>query len=217
MSATGQMANEDPSDERHRPMAYDTLRRLEQRLDEASAAAERLIAEAAASAARSGADGADPRPPSAGWQMPRSDGAREDIDVLAQFLRSVRDLIPPELQRRLAEAFRELLLALRALLDWYLDRTAPPQSPSRSRTSRSSDHTLRGHALRGPTPSAAPPSRPTAYAACASRTARTAASRASTSPGSFLSWRQVNRSTSQPLAARAASRARSFSNARRVP
>ncbi len=116
------MASEDPTDEGTGPMAHDTLRRLERRLDEASAAAERLIAEAAASAARSGADRTDPRPPPAGWQVPRSDGAREDIDVLAQFLRSLRELIPPELERRLAEAFRELLLALRALIDWYVER-----------------------------------------------------------------------------------------------
>jgi hypothetical protein len=116
------MASEDPSDEPTEPMAYDTLRRLERRLDEASAAAERLIAEAARSAVRSAPDRTDPRPPPAGWQVPDSDGAREDIDVLAHFLRSVRELIPPELQRRLAEALRELLLALRALIDWYLER-----------------------------------------------------------------------------------------------
>ncbi len=116
------MASEDPSDERTGPTGYDTLRRLERRLDEASAAAERLIAEATASAARSATGRTDPRPPPAGWQVPDPDGAREDIDVLAQFLRSVRELIPPELQRRLAEAFRELLLALRALIDWYLER-----------------------------------------------------------------------------------------------
>ena len=34
----------------------------------------------------------------------------------------MRDLIPADLQRRLAEALRELLLAVRALIDWYLDR-----------------------------------------------------------------------------------------------
>jgi hypothetical protein len=39
-----------------------------------------------------------------------------------QVLQSLRDLIPPELQRRLAEALREVLLALRALIDWYLER-----------------------------------------------------------------------------------------------
>jgi hypothetical protein len=43
--------------------------------------------------------------------------------VLLALLNAVRDRIPPELQRRLAEAFREVLLALRALIDWYLERT----------------------------------------------------------------------------------------------
>ena len=101
----------------------DALRRLEQRLDRASDAAERLIAEAAASATR--------KPPPAGWQRPadqdkghagqgRGPGDRE---LLAQALHAVRDLIPPELQRRIAEALRELLLALRALIDWYLERS----------------------------------------------------------------------------------------------
>jgi hypothetical protein len=41
---------------------------------------------------------------------------------LLQLVHALRDLIPPELQRRLAAAIRELLLALRALIDWYLDR-----------------------------------------------------------------------------------------------
>jgi hypothetical protein len=36
---------------------------------------------------------------------------------------ALRDRIPPELQHRLAEAIREVLVALRALIDWYLERT----------------------------------------------------------------------------------------------
>jgi predicted lipid carrier protein YhbT len=36
-------------------------------------------------------------------------------------LGSLRDLVPPELQRRLAEAMRELLVAIRGLLDWYIE------------------------------------------------------------------------------------------------
>jgi hypothetical protein len=115
------MASNGPTDE---PSGgtYDTLRRLERRLDEASSAAERLIAEAAASAGK---------PPPAGWQIPAEDPAHEggvggarpgDLEVLVQVLQSLRDLIPPELQRRLAEALREVLLALRALIDWYLER-----------------------------------------------------------------------------------------------
>jgi hypothetical protein len=97
--------------------AEEALRRLEQRLDRASDAAERMIAEAAAAAAS--------QPPPAGWQTPKADAdgaAAGDLDVLMQVVHALRDLIPPELQRRLAEAMRELLLALRALIDWYLER-----------------------------------------------------------------------------------------------
>jgi hypothetical protein len=112
------MASDSPRDEPGGPRAYDTLRRLERRLDEASEAAERLIAEAAAEAARR-------RPPAAGWQTPHEepDPDRDrDLELLAQIIQSLRDRIPPELQRRLAEALRELLLAVRALIDWYLER-----------------------------------------------------------------------------------------------
>jgi hypothetical protein len=45
-----------------------------------------------------------------------------DTELLAQVLHSLRDLIPAELRKRLAEAVRELLLALRALIDWYVER-----------------------------------------------------------------------------------------------
>ena len=63
-------------------------------------------------------------PPPAGWQAPETEsaGAGRDLELLLGIVQSVRDLVPPELQRRLAEALRELLLALRALIDWYLER-----------------------------------------------------------------------------------------------
>ena len=38
------------------------------------------------------------------------------------FVQSLRGLIPEDLQRRLAEAVREVLLAIRSLIDWYLER-----------------------------------------------------------------------------------------------
>jgi hypothetical protein len=100
----------------------EALRRLQERLDRASSAAERLIAEAVAS----GVGGAAGRePPPAGWQVPESDGSAApdgDLDALVLLLRSLRDLIPPELQQRLIEALRELLQAIRALIDWYLEQ-----------------------------------------------------------------------------------------------
>jgi hypothetical protein len=113
------------------------LRNLEERLGRASEAAERLIAEAAGAAARGIADAVstDPRtnapagppppgrPPPAGWAQPESETPPHGGEAeLMQFVRSLRGSIPPDLQRRLAEAVRELLLALRALIDWYLER-----------------------------------------------------------------------------------------------
>jgi hypothetical protein len=120
----------------------EALQRLEERLDRASRAAERLIAEAAEAAARGGAGvgagGGDPpgdpgpasrepdakeppAPPASGWQIPE-DSAASDLDPFVTLVQALRDLIPAELQRRLAAALRELLLALRALIDWYLER-----------------------------------------------------------------------------------------------
>jgi hypothetical protein len=104
--------------------AEDSLRRMSERLDRASDAAERLIAEAAAESAARAAN-AFRRPPPSGWQAPESEEAPRrggDLDLLVSLLESLRDLIPPELQQRLAEAVRELLLAVRALINWYLER-----------------------------------------------------------------------------------------------
>jgi hypothetical protein len=118
----------------------EALRQLEARLDRASAAAERLLAEATARAAAAGAtpaaptaeaatdpeepDAATSEPPPAGWQAPENgaSGSARELELLIGIVQSVRDLIPPDLQQRLAEALRELLLAVRAVIDWYLDR-----------------------------------------------------------------------------------------------
>jgi hypothetical protein len=62
--------------------------------------------------------------PPAGWQIPedpRAD-ASPDLDPFVALVQAMRDLIPPELQQRLGAALRDLLLALRALIDWYLER-----------------------------------------------------------------------------------------------
>jgi hypothetical protein len=103
----------------------DTLRRLEERLDRASAAAERLMAEAAQAAGNGAGSVPDPEPPPAGWQPPDAEDAASrdsDLEALIALARSVRDLIPPDLQQRLMNALREVLQALRDLLDWYIER-----------------------------------------------------------------------------------------------
>ncbi len=127
--------------------AEEALRRIEQRLDRATEATQRLMAQAAAAAAGhpsadnpspgdpgarkpgAGKPDADPdgdriKPPPAGWQVPEDapPGVVPDLEPFLALIQAVRDLIPPELQRRLVAALRELLLALRALIDWYLER-----------------------------------------------------------------------------------------------
>lgn len=143
------MEPQEPNPPHNVGAAEDALRRLEERLARASEAAERLIAEAAGSARAAASSGAAPawapergadsgsddpgeagagdarQPPPAGWQTPPADEDRRrngELELLIQFFQSVRDVIPPDLQRRLGEALRELLLAIRALIDWYLER-----------------------------------------------------------------------------------------------
>jgi hypothetical protein len=124
------MARNDPRDEKPTEPTgsgtdpdADALSRLEERLDRASEAAEWLFAEAGSAAK-------GPRkPPSAGWQAAEPEGeARErrpglgELETLLAAIASLRELIPPDLQRRLADALRELLVAVRALINWYLER-----------------------------------------------------------------------------------------------
>jgi len=120
------MANNEADEQRAGPAqeeVRDALGRLEERLDRASQAAERLLADAAQRATR--------RPPPAGWQQPppeegttgSASGLGADADLLLAVVGALRERIPPELQQRLAEAVREVLLALRALIDWYLERS----------------------------------------------------------------------------------------------
>ena len=105
-------------------LSDDPLTRLDERLDRASEAAERLIAEAAAAAVR--------RPPPAGWQQPNSESPPRrgseprpagEFELLFEAMPPSATVFPPELQHRLGEALREVLLAVRALIDWYLERT----------------------------------------------------------------------------------------------
>jgi hypothetical protein len=123
------MASNDPKDQKAGANGEprrrdDPLSRLEERLDRASEAAERLIAEAA--------DRATGKPPPAGWQQPAADEGADgrrgsllggEAELLFGVLAFVRERIPPELQQRLADALREVLLAIRALIDWYLERS----------------------------------------------------------------------------------------------
>lgn len=101
-------------------MADDPLSQMRSQVDEAYAAADRLVREAEAAArARSG------EVPPAGYEGERTSAERSafgDLQALAGLLETARTSVPPELARQLAEAARELLLALRALIDWWIAR-----------------------------------------------------------------------------------------------
>jgi hypothetical protein len=107
----------------------DALRALEERLDRAAAAAERLLSEAGTAAAEAGASSLPPR----GWQRAAGGGAAgggalggwidsADAELLFSLLAGLRNRIPADLQQRLAAALHEVLQALRALIDWCLER-----------------------------------------------------------------------------------------------
>jgi len=105
----------------------DPLSEMRSQVDAAYAAADRLVREADA-AARERAS-----VPPRGYEGERAEGERSafgDLQAIAGLLETVKGSLPPELARQLAEALRDLLVALRALIDWWIARLdrepAPP-------------------------------------------------------------------------------------------
>jgi hypothetical protein len=97
-------------------------------MDERAAfeAAERLVQEAHRRAEEAAAQAAADVPPN-GWAGPA--GAPPDLNAIFNLLETLKGTLPPELARQLADALRELLNALRAVLDYSIERldtTRPP-------------------------------------------------------------------------------------------
>ena len=94
---------------------------MRSQVDAAYAAADRLVREAEAAARERAAD-----VPAAGFEGERTQDERSafaDIQALAGAARGrCATSLPPELAHQLAAAARELLLALRALIDWWIAR-----------------------------------------------------------------------------------------------
>jgi hypothetical protein len=89
--------------------------------------AERLVREAQ----RAAEQAAEREVPPAGWSVPGSEPSPPALDLsqLTALVESLRGVVPPDLARRLADALRELLLAIRAVLDWYIARLEPSEPP----------------------------------------------------------------------------------------
>ena len=87
----------------------DPLADLRDRVQAAQAAAERLAGEARAQVG----------------DIPRE--TRDELDALVGLLRALRELVPPELQQQVGDLIRQVLLLLRAIIDFWVDRLdAPP-------------------------------------------------------------------------------------------
>jgi len=90
----------------------DPLSDLRDRVHAAQAAAERLAADAC--------------------DWPRRE-ATDELDALVGLLRALRELVPPELQHQVTEVMRQVLLLLRAVVDFWVERLDGGGAGSRAR------------------------------------------------------------------------------------
>jgi len=95
-------------------MTDDPLEALREQIRSTAAAADALASEATAAGA--GGAGAPP---------PRTDDAARETQALVALVEMLRDLLPPELRRQVAELIRQVLMLIRAILDWWVQRLEP--------------------------------------------------------------------------------------------
>ena len=105
---------------------------MRSQVDEAYAAADRLVREAEAAARERGRRARH----AAARLRGRADSRRalgvRRLQAIVGLLETARTSVPPEVARQLAEATREMLLALRALIDWWIARLErEPERPRR--------------------------------------------------------------------------------------
>ena len=91
------------------------------------AEAERLVRAAQEAAEQAAAS----TPPPRGWETPRAapaDGGAPfpDLSSLLALAEALKGTVPPELAQGLTDALRDLLLALRAVLDYSIARLERP-------------------------------------------------------------------------------------------
>jgi hypothetical protein len=106
----------------------DPIADLRAHVDAAHAAAEKLVQEANARAAEAEAASREQTRdvPPHGWDVPPAaddpSAITPDLAAIMALMDSVRGVIPDDISQQLVQALRDLLLALRALIDWYVER-----------------------------------------------------------------------------------------------
>jgi hypothetical protein len=92
----------------------DALDELRERVRATTEAAERLVREV----------------PPQGWATPQQRAAAADeAQALITLLQALRDVVPPELWEQVRETIRQLLLLLRAVLDYAVERLEHERPP----------------------------------------------------------------------------------------
>jgi|1185.fasta_scaffold104653_2 hypothetical protein len=91
--------------------------------------AERLVRAAQEAAEQAAA--ASSEPPPRGWQAPHSAPAGggpafPDLSGLLALAETLKGTVPPELAQQLTDALRDLLIALRSILDYSIARLERP-------------------------------------------------------------------------------------------
>jgi hypothetical protein len=95
------------------------VREADRLVREATERAERIAGEVPP---RGWAAGGEPSAATGGDRRATGAGAFGELAALAGLIELARGSIPPELARQLADALRQLLLALRALIDFWIER-----------------------------------------------------------------------------------------------
>lgn len=102
------------------PSQDDPLAELREQIRATTEAAERLAAETAEARASS-------QVPPAGWATgEEQQGRQQELQALISLVEALRDLVPDELKQQVRDVLRQLLLLVRALIDWWVERMDGP-------------------------------------------------------------------------------------------
>jgi hypothetical protein len=104
----------------------DPLADLRERLEATRDAAERLAQETEDAL---GSEDRGERPPPGFRTQAEREALRDDVSALATTLATLAELVPEELRAQLAEILRQVLLLLRALIDWIVERLPQTAAP----------------------------------------------------------------------------------------
>ncbi|MGI8803638.1 MAG: hypothetical protein ACR2KV_15975 [Solirubrobacteraceae bacterium] len=108
--------------------SVDPLGELREQIRAASAAAERLVGDSRRAASGRTPPAGDRQEtddggtPPAGWQQTDGGDAQSELAALGRLLELLRATLPAELQEQLTDLIRQLLVVLRALIDWAVTR-----------------------------------------------------------------------------------------------